>query len=62
MFLVVSHKAWFDGVDGLVARALKGTSQFGAELDSLADYVDFGVRFVIICSLTSNSDIVANLL
>lgn len=32
-----------DTLDGRVARLLKGTSQFGAELDSLADLVSFGV-------------------
>ncbi len=35
--------AVLDGLDGRIARALKGTSRFGAELDSLADFVDFGV-------------------
>jgi CDP-diacylglycerol--serine O-phosphatidyltransferase len=35
--------ALLDGVDGRLARAIKGTSRFGAELDSLADFVDFGV-------------------
>jgi CDP-diacylglycerol--serine O-phosphatidyltransferase len=35
--------ALLDGVDGRVARMLKGTSKFGAELDSLADFVNFGV-------------------
>ena len=30
-------------LDGRIARALKGTSRFAAELDSLADFVDFGV-------------------
>ncbi len=35
--------AVFDGLDGRIARALKGTSRFGAELDSLADFLDFGV-------------------
>ena len=30
-------------VDGRLARFLKGTSRFGAELDSLADFVNFGV-------------------
>ncbi|MDX5361521.1 MAG: CDP-diacylglycerol--serine O-phosphatidyltransferase [Alphaproteobacteria bacterium] len=35
--------AIFDGLDGRVARWLKGTSKFGAELDSLADFVSFGV-------------------
>lgn len=35
--------AMLDGLDGPVARALHGTSRFGAELDSLSDYVNFGV-------------------
>jgi CDP-diacylglycerol--serine O-phosphatidyltransferase len=35
--------ATLDGIDGLVARLLRGTSRFGAELDSLADFVNFGV-------------------
>jgi CDP-diacylglycerol--serine O-phosphatidyltransferase len=35
--------ALLDGIDGRVARLLKGTSRFGAELDSLADFVNFGV-------------------
>lgn len=32
-----------DGLDGTVARLLKATSRFGAELDSLSDNVAFGV-------------------
>ena len=39
----VVFAAALDGVDGRVARWLKGTSRFGAELDSLADFVNFGV-------------------
>jgi len=35
--------ALLDGIDGRSARMLKGTSRFGAELDSLADFVNFGV-------------------
>jgi CDP-diacylglycerol--serine O-phosphatidyltransferase len=35
--------AALDGVDGRVARMIKGQSRFGAELDSLADFVNFGV-------------------
>ena len=35
--------AFLDGVDGRVARALKATSKFGAQMDSLADIVNFGV-------------------
>ncbi|MDD5406919.1 MAG: CDP-diacylglycerol--serine O-phosphatidyltransferase [Sulfurovaceae bacterium] len=33
----------FDGLDGRIARATKTMSQFGAEFDSLADIVAFGV-------------------
>jgi CDP-diacylglycerol--serine O-phosphatidyltransferase len=32
----------FDGLDGRIARLLGGTSKFGAELDSLSDFVSFG--------------------
>jgi CDP-diacylglycerol--serine O-phosphatidyltransferase len=35
--------AVLDGLDGRIARLLKATSRFGAELDSLADFVSFGV-------------------
>jgi CDP-diacylglycerol--serine O-phosphatidyltransferase len=40
--------ALLDGIDGRVARMLKGTSRFGAELDSLADFVNFGVAPALI--------------
>jgi CDP-diacylglycerol--serine O-phosphatidyltransferase len=40
--------AVLDGIDGRVARMLKGTSRFGAELDSLADFVNFGVTPALI--------------
>lgn len=35
--------ACLDGIDGRIARLLKASSRFGAELDSLADFVNFGV-------------------
>lgn len=35
--------AVIDGLDGRIARLLKGTSRFGAEFDSLADFLCFGV-------------------
>ena len=41
IFIVLA--AVLDGLDGRLARALDGASRFGAELDSLADFVDFGV-------------------
>lgn len=40
--------AMLDGVDGRMARALKAQSKFGAELDSLADFVNFGVAPAVI--------------
>lgn len=35
--------AVFDGLDGRMARLLKGATKFGAELDSLSDFCAFGV-------------------
>lgn len=40
--VAIVFAALLDGIDGRLARALKGTSRFGAELDSLADFVNFG--------------------
>lgn len=41
--IFIAGAAVLDGLDGRLARALNGTSRFGAELDSLADFIDFGV-------------------
>ena len=35
--------AIIDGLDGRIARLIKGTSQVGKELDSLTDVISFGV-------------------
>lgn len=40
--------AVLDGIDGRIARMIKGQSKFGAELDSLADFVNFGVAPALI--------------
>lgn len=40
---LIVFAAVLDGIDGRVARLIKGQSKFGAELDSLADFVNFGV-------------------
>ena len=45
--------AILDGVDGRLARLIKGTSRFGEELDSLADFVNFGVAPALILYFTS---------
>ncbi len=42
-----------DGIDGRIARLLKGTSRFGAELDSLSDVTAFGVAPALIVYLWS---------
>ena len=45
--------AVLDAIDGRLARLLKGTSRFGAELDSLADFVNFGVVPAVLIYLWS---------
>ena len=35
--------ALLDALDGRIARLIKGTSEFGKELDSLTDFVSFGI-------------------
>jgi len=42
-----------DGLDGRIARALKGQSRFGAELDSLSDVIAFGVSPAVVLHLWS---------
>jgi len=46
--LCIFLAALFDGLDGRVARFLKASSKFGAELDSLSDFVSFGVAPAIL--------------
>lgn len=41
VFLVIA--CFLDGIDGFVARLLRGTTKFGAELDSLSDAISFGM-------------------
>lgn len=48
-FVVVA--AIIDGLDGRIARLLKGTSRFGAEFDSLSDFLCFGVAPAILLYL-----------
>lgn len=42
-----------DGLDGRIARLLKGESRFGAELDSLSDVIAFGVSPAVVMYLWS---------
>ena len=46
-----------DGLDGRLARMLKGVTRFGAELDSLADFVSFGVAPVVLLYQWTLSDL-----
>jgi CDP-diacylglycerol---serine O-phosphatidyltransferase len=45
-----------DGIDGRIARLLKAQSRFGAELDSLADNVSFGVAPALVLFMWSLQD------
>jgi len=55
MFSLVAA-AILDTLDGRVARLLKGASKFGAELDSLSDFIGFGVAPAIMLYLWSMQD------
>jgi len=48
-----------DRIDGLVARALKATSELGMQLDSFADFLNFGVApaYLVLVYLTSRPDL-----
>ena len=46
--ILILFAAILDALDGRVARLIKGTSEFGKELDSLTDFVSFGIAPVLI--------------
>ena len=46
-----------DGLDGRIARLLKGTSSFGAQLDSLSDFISFGVAPAVILYMWTMSQL-----
>lgn len=48
---------FLDGIDGRVARFLKSTSRFGAQMDSLADFVNFGVAPALLVYFTILSEL-----
>jgi len=54
--LAIAVAALLDALDGRVARLLKGSSKFGAELDSLSDFVCFGVAPAMILYLWGLQD------
>lgn len=55
--VAIAAAAVLDGLDGRLARALNGQSRFGAELDSLADFIDFGVAPAMLLYLWSLHEI-----
>ena len=48
-----------DRMDGIVARAVKGTSELGMQLDSFADFLNFGVApaFLVLTFLSQRPDL-----
>ena len=50
---------FMDGIDGRLARFFNSSSDFGAQLDSLADFINFGVApgFIIYSWVNSYGDI-----
>ncbi|MBO6560343.1 MAG: phosphatidylcholine/phosphatidylserine synthase [Nisaea sp.] len=53
----IAVAAILDTLDGSMARLLKGQSKFGAELDSLGDFISFGVSPALILFLWSTHDL-----
>lgn len=49
--LMIMIAAALDGIDGQIARMVRGESKFGAELDSLSDAISFGVAPALILYL-----------
>ncbi|HEY0478170.1 MAG TPA: CDP-alcohol phosphatidyltransferase family protein [Kofleriaceae bacterium] len=56
---MVIYAVLTDRLDGLVARAVKGTSELGMQLDSFADSINFGIApaFLILTYLTGRADL-----
>lgn len=55
--LAIVFAGVLDGIDGRIARLLKAQSRFGAELDSLADSLSFGMAPALIMFLWSLNDL-----
>ena len=54
--VALAVSAAIDGLDGRLARLLKATSRFGAEFDSLADFLCFGIAPALVIYLWSLED------
>ncbi|HVT50248.1 MAG TPA: phosphatidylcholine/phosphatidylserine synthase [Dongiaceae bacterium] len=55
--LAILAAAIFDALDGRIARLLDASSKFGAELDSLSDFVSFGVGPSVVLFLWTMQDV-----
>jgi len=55
--IAIAVASVFDALDGRMARLLKGTSKFGAELDSLSDVISFGVAPALVMYLWALRDL-----
>ncbi len=55
--IAIIFAAILDGLDGRVARLLKTSTRFGAEMDSLADFVNFGVAPAIVLYVWALNDL-----
>ena len=55
--LMVMIASVLDGIDGRIARMVRGESRFGAELDSLSDAISFGVSPALILYLWSLKEV-----
>ena len=53
----IAIAALLDGIDGRIARFLKSTSRFGAELDSITDFLNFGVAPAVLMYLWALQDL-----
>jgi CDP-diacylglycerol--serine O-phosphatidyltransferase len=56
---MVIYAVLTDRLDGVVARAVKGTSEFGMQLDSFADFLNFGIApaYLVLTFLTSRPEL-----
>jgi CDP-diacylglycerol--serine O-phosphatidyltransferase len=54
--IAIAVSGVIDGLDGRLARLLRATSRFGAEFDSLADFLCFGIAPALVIYLWSLQD------
>ncbi|MAI75956.1 MAG: hypothetical protein CBC25_02175 [Pelagibacteraceae bacterium TMED65] len=52
---LIVFASFLDNIDGKLARLLKTNSDFGVELDSLSDFISFGIAPAIVVYLWSKS-------